>query len=538
MKIFKAAEYGIVPGAECAEKLSILSGELALTDEEKTLVFEKGEYFIDTDKLPQEKFFITNTVGDGEWKKVETPHLNRAGISLKGVKNLVVEGGGARFVLRGQACNAALRDCKRVTLKDVAFDSEAPDMHELKVVRRGAFYIDYAVDKYSTLKKICGKWFFVGKGYSALVTFGRPAGWIGKVTAKDENCIKRVNHPLTGAFAMSMPQKGIFRAHYVFTPLYKKKDTFCLFDVRRKYNGIFAENCEELVFEGVEQNFNYGLALVCQMCDGVTMRGCRFAPRKGVRYMASVADFVQICMCRGTVVIENNYFEGSGDDGLNVHGIHFPVTKTDGKRITVKFAHPQSHGFNPFKAGDRLRIIDKNTLLEKGACTLVSSRLADEHTLELILDKEWDFGKGAVIENASACPEVVYEGNTLERIITRGALFTSAGASRIENNKFLHTSMHAIHISDDAENWFESGMVKNLRVSGNYFGKVNGAALSVKPENKKCGGVVHSGIVFENNTISADCGGCYVKDAQVKIKNNIVEGKPRKSRFVRGAKEV
>ena len=51
-------------------------------------------------------------------------------------------------------------------------------------------------------------------------------------------------------------------------------------------------------------------------------------------------------------------------------------------------------------------------------------------------------------------------------------------------------------------------------------------------------GVVHSGIVFENNTISADCGGCYVKDAQVKIKNNIVEGKPRKSRFVRGAKEV
>ena len=538
MKIFNAAEYGILPGAECAEKLSALARQLAETDGEKTLVFEKGDYFIDAERLPSEKFFITNTVGDGEWKKGETPHLNRAGISLKGVEDLVVEGGGARFVLRGQACNAALRDCKRVTIKNVAFDSESPDMHELKVIRRGAFYIDYAVDKYSTLQEIGGKWFFVGKGYSSLVTFGRPAGWIGKVTAKDENRIKRVNHPLTGAFAMSMPQKGIFRAHYVFTPLYKKGDTFCIFDVRRKYNGVFAENCKDIVLDGVEQNFNYGLALVCQMCENVTVRGCRFAPRGGVRYMASVADFVQICMCRGRVVIENNYFEGAGDDGLNVHGIHFPVTKTDGKRITVKFAHPQSHGFNPFKAGDRLRVIDKSTLLEKGACTLVSSRLADEHTLELILDKEWDFGKGAVIENASACPEVIYAGNTLERIITRGALFTSAGASRIENNRFLHTSMHAIHISDDAANWFESGMVKNLRISGNYFGKVNGCALSVKPENKKCGGVVHSGIVFENNTISADCGGCCVKDAQVKIKNNIAEGKPKKNRFIRGIKEV
>lgn len=538
MKIFNAAEYGIVPGAECAEKLSALARQLAEEDGEKALVFEKGDYFIDAESLPQEKFFITNTVGDGEWKKRETPHLNRAGISLKGVKDLVVEGGGARFVLRGQACNAAIRDCERVTLNNIAFDSESPDMHELKVKRKGAFFIDFEVDGASRVVQEAGKCYFSGDGYKTSVTEGRPGGWIGFVPKTDTGSIKRVFHPFTAALKIIKRDERVLRAYYLIKPACNIGDTFCLFDVRRKYNGIFAENCKDIVFDGVEQNFNYGLALVCQMCEGVTVRNCRFAPRGGVRYMASVADFAQICMCRGKVVIESNYFEGAGDDGLNVHGIHFPVTGTDGKKIMVKFAHPQSHGFDPFKAGDRLRVIDKNTLLEKGALTLVSSRLVDEHTLELILDKEWDFGKGAVIENASACPQVVYSGNTLERVITRGVLFTSAGASRIENNRFLHTSMHAIHISDDAANWFESGMVKNLRISGNYFGKVNGCALSVKPENKKYGGVVHSGIVFENNTISADCGGCYVKDAQVKIKNNIAEGKPKKSRFVRGIKEV
>ena len=538
MKIFKAAEYGIVPGAECAEKLSALARQLAEEDGEKTLVFEKGDYFIDAESLPQEKFFITNTVGDGEWKKGETPHLNRAVLSLKGVKDLVVEGGGARFVLRGQACNAALRDCKRVTIKNVAFDSVSPDMHELKVLRKGAFFIDFEVDGASRIVQEAGKCCFTGDGYKTAVTEGRGGGWIGFVPKTDTGSIKRVLHPFTTALKIIKKEERVLRAYYLIKPTCNVGDIFCLFDVRRKYNGIFAENCKDFVLDGVEQNFNYGLALVCQTCEGVMVRNCRFAPRKGVRYMASVADFVQICMCRGGVVIENNYFEGAGDDGLNVHGIHFPVTGADAKRITVKFAHLQSHGFNPFKTGDKLRVIDKNTLLEKGARTLVSSRLVDEHTLELILDQEWDFGKGAVIENASACPEVVYAGNTLERVITRGVLFTSAGASRIENNRFLHTSMHAIHISDDAANWFESGMVKNLRISGNYFGKVNGCALSVKPENKKCGGVVHSGIVFENNTISADCGGCYVKDAQVKIKNNIAEGKPKKNRFIRGIKEV
>ena len=530
MKIIKAAEYGIIPGAECSAKLSALARQLAETGGEKTLVFEKGDYFIDAERLPQEKFFITNTVGDREWKKGETPHLNRAGVSLKGVEDLVVEGGGARFVLRGQACNAALRDC--------AFDSESPDMHELKVLRKGAFFIDFEVDASSRVVQDAGKCYFSGDGYKIAVTEGRAGGWIGFVPGTDTDSIKRVIHPLTAALKIIKRGERVLRAYYLIKPACSAGDTFCLFDVRRKYNGIFAENCKDIVLEGVEQNFNYGLALVCQTCEGVTVRNCRFAPRDGVRYMASVADFVQICMCRGRVVIENNYFEGAGDDGLNVHGIHFPVAETDGKRITVKFAHPQSHGFDPFKAGDRLRVIDKTTLLEKGACTLVSSRLVDEHTLELILDKEWDFGKGAVMENASACPQVVYAGNTLDRVITRGVLFTSSEASRIENNRFLHTSMHAIHISDDAANWYESGMVKNLRISGNYFGKVTGCALSVKPENKKCGGIVHSGIVFENNELSADCGGYYVKDAQVKMKNNIAEGKPKKSRFVRGIKEV
>ena len=148
-KIINATDFGIIPGAETAEKLYLLMQELAGEEGEKQLNFQEGIYYIDADKLPQKSMFITNTVGDNEWKRGEEPHLNRAGILMENISDLTVEGRGARFVLRGRACNAVIRNCRNITLKDVSFDSENPDMHELTVIRRGAFYIDFSVDKYS-----------------------------------------------------------------------------------------------------------------------------------------------------------------------------------------------------------------------------------------------------------------------------------------------------------------------------------------------------------------------------------------------------
>ena len=68
-KIINATDFGIIPGAEAAEKLYLLMRELAGTEGEKQLNFQEGIYYIDADKLPQKSMFITNTVGDNEWKR-------------------------------------------------------------------------------------------------------------------------------------------------------------------------------------------------------------------------------------------------------------------------------------------------------------------------------------------------------------------------------------------------------------------------------------------------------------------------------------
>lgn len=531
-KIINATDFGIIPGAEAAEKLYLLMRELAGTEGEKQLNFQKGIYYIDADKLPQKSMFITNTVGDNEWKRGEEPHLNRAGILMENISDLTIEGRGARFVLRGSACNAVIRNCFNVTVKDVSFDSENPDMHELTVIRRGAFYIDFSVDKYSTLKKSGGVWCFTGKDYTVPVTHGRPAGWIGKVTSSDENRIVRVNHPLTGAFGISMPRNGVLRAHYVVPPRYKQGDVFCLFDVRRKYNGIFIDESENIRLSGVEQNFNYGLAVVCQCSKDVSITGCKCIPR--VRYMASVADFVQVCSCRGKVEICGNTFTGSGDDCLNVHGIHFKAVSANGNRLKVAFGHRQTHGFNPFEKGDVLRVIGKNTLLEEGRLTVESARLSDEYSIELTVAENADGAAGKVVENASACPDIDFCDNVVDRVITRGVLATTAGKVRIAGNRFLHTSMHAVLISDDAKSWYESGMVRDVEIRGNYFGACRGYTLMVKPENS-VPGFVHENVRFTGNTIdSGGQGGFYLKDCRgVVISGNKIIGKTKKGKFIR-----
>ena len=130
MKTFYAKDFEVLPGKDAAEGLAAVFDRMAKEDGEKELIFDRGTYFVNADALRTEKLYITNTVGDNEWKSGEEPHLNRAGMRLKGIRDLTVEGRGAVFVLLGQACNAVLTDCERVTVRDVVFDLDN-DVHYL-----------------------------------------------------------------------------------------------------------------------------------------------------------------------------------------------------------------------------------------------------------------------------------------------------------------------------------------------------------------------------------------------------------------------
>lgn len=542
-EIFHGGDFGITAGKDVAVALNALLAKMETVGGKKTLVLEKGVYYLDSDNVPHPELYVTNSIGDDEWKKSEEQHINAVGVWVRNVSDFTLDGGGSTLVIRGQMTNMALSRCDNVTVRNLSFVVENPDMHELEVTGKGGGYVDFRLNGDSRYVRKGRQFFFVGKNYAVPFVHKRfTAHWIGRIPADDSNCVRRVGHPFARALGIKEIAQDTFRVRYFPAPACKPGDIFCLFDVRRKYHGIFVERCRNVVLENVAQHFNYGLATVFQDSENVAVRNCRFAPEAGSgRKMASVADFMQVCMCRGKIEVENNLFEGAGDDCLNVHGVHFHIAGAAENRLILRFMHRQTHGFCPFRTGDEVRYIDEKTLLPVGSGRVTEAESVDEYTLRLRVDGEVPADtSGKSVENASACPDVTFSGNVMSRIITRGVLITTSGKVSVKGNCFENTSMHSVLIADDASSWYESGFVRDVKIDGNYFGKCKGYTLMVKPENRVHRGYVHSNITFCDNVLDSDGeGGFYFKSVEgAKVFGNKIQGKCRKTVIKRSSVEI
>ena len=145
MTVYKAADFGVNYGSFCEKELEAFLESIPKDSEEKVIEFQKGEYLIDAENLKKQMLYITNTVGDNEFSKDETPHENRAPLCFNGLKNVTVEGNGARFVIHGKATNAVISDCDNIKIRDIEITAVNPEMHELKVVGKSPLYVDFEI---------------------------------------------------------------------------------------------------------------------------------------------------------------------------------------------------------------------------------------------------------------------------------------------------------------------------------------------------------------------------------------------------------
>lgn len=532
MKIYKASDYGVAPGKFCEKELESLLESVDKTDDEKVIEFESGEYLIDAVNLKKRMLYITNTAGDKEYSKDETPHLSRTPFYFDGLKNVTVEGNGARFVIHGMATNMAVENCENLKIKDLEIAVDNPHMHELKVVGKGLFHVDMELDK-DTKYEIDGKkMYFVGHDYRIDYQYRAPLSWWnGYITPKNPDKVVRTRNPLWNSVGVKELAPHKIRATVPFSVKFKKGDKYYIFDSRRQYVGIFVNKSRDIVLEKIKQSFSYSLALVCQDTENITVDSVEFAPEKeSGRLMSSVADFIQICMCRGKATVVNSYFDGAGDDCLNVHGFHYKISKIDGNKITVKYIHPQSHGFNPLRAGDEIAYINPKTMLECGRAKIEKSEMLSETEILLTLDDASGAVSGNVVEDLNACPDLYFANNTYTRIITRGLLITTRGKVVVENNKFISNSMAGILLSDDAKSWYESGMCRDVTIRNNEFCYCGGNGVMIVPENGSHEGAVHKNIKIIGNTFKK-CDDVCIRiksSSDIEIKDNKIGKCPEK----------
>lgn len=501
MKTIYASDFGVFAGKSCTGALTALLENLSGDKEEKALVFEKGVYIIDADALKQKELHITNTVADSEYKPCELRHFHRVGLHFNNISSLTVEGNGCTFLMDGKMTNIAITGCENITLKNFALQTKAPNLHCLTVVKVNRFTVEFELDRESRYEKIGGEYFWYGKGWRmGFFDLRSHAWWTLRTKPDDSACVFRSRHPFMGAIKIRETAPYRFTASYPSVRDFTEGETFHVYDTRRTDAGIFADSSRDITLENVAQSFNYSLAFVAQSCHNITLRGLDFSTSgSSERKIASLADFVQICMCSGTATVEGCRFEGAGDDVLNIHGIHFTVDEIQGSRAVLTFRERQTFGFNPLRAGHTLRFVDKNTLLEVGTAKIEWCRLLDPYRIEVVCDTQLSGFSGCAAEDADLNPDLIFRNNYMSLIPTRGLLITTRGRVLIENNSFHSNFMSSIDIADDAKNWYESGMVRDVTIKNNRFESGHDRHLFVHPENSVYSGAVHKNIRIEGN---------------------------------------
>lgn len=530
--------FSVKPDTEATKAFRNLFNTSAQTAVGKNLTLPKGKYVFMSRNAENREIFISNTVAEDEYKNGEKPNIRKIGFAIENVKNMEIDCNDSVFIIDGNMTNIFINNCENVILKNLTIVTVKPNVHKITVVKASPFYVTFKIDESSDFKEENGEYFWYGTDYKMNFTEFKSSGW-WVPTAKPDNFyhIKRSGaHPFKGASNIRQVSDRVFNVRYLTPKNYVEGQVFYIFPVIRDQVGILIDSSKKITLKNIKQNYNPALALVAQNSEGINLENLDFSPLKDSEVdFCSRADFLQFSMCRGKIAVKNCNFDGAGDDVCNVHGIHFKIVESFKDKLTVKFPHPQTYGFQCIKEGDTIAFVDPETLIEVGRTKVLKATLRDKYYYD-ITTATYDapLGVGGVIENISANPDFEFSGNTINRIVTRGVLATTRGKICIENNKFLNTGMSGVLISDDAKDWYESGCVRDVVIRGNAFMNCEEDAILIKPENKKYNGSVHRNILIENNlfvlnnthAVNVSC------SCDVVLRGNTYAGNPKNNKYL------
>lgn len=465
-----------------------------------------GRYDFYDEESARVPYFITNTASE-----TENPDVTKTiGIYLKGVRDLELDGQGALFVFHGKQTMLALDGCERIAIRNVRMDYAEPTVTEAKVTGVGGDWLELEIHADSRCVVEEGKLYWIGKGWR----FRK-----GPVQAYDptRDATWRIDNPIeVAAKAESIgPHRVRLRfdeASSALAALDGIEPGYVLQcrDGVRDQVGAFLLNSRDIVMDGVGMHFMHGLGIVGQFSENLSFMRMEIAPRAETgRTVAAFADCIHLMGCRGRIEIADSRFAGAHDDAINVHGTYMQITGRPAPNVVeVRFMHPQSYGFEAFRAGDEIEFARRSSLQAFGSGRVRSVERVNDRTLRLTLTEpapgEEDFAPGDVVENVTWTPEVRIARNRFSRIPTRGILISTRRRAVIEGNTFKRMRMSAILIEGDASSWFESGPVRDLTIRDNRFVECGDAAfpmIAIAPaiDEPDAARPVHRGIRIEGN---------------------------------------
>ncbi len=454
-----------------------------------TIIFAPGRYDLFPDSAFKTKFDISNTNDAPD-------SLKAIAIYFSNSKYVNLQASGAKIVLRGKMIETCVDRSENITIRGISFDYQRPTVSELKVTRIGDHYADLQIhpDSKYIIRDSTLTWAGEGWHYQP--------GWYWQVFDPETGSVSRQSINLDKVKFVK-DSNGVVKAIFAQNPGFKTGLIYQTRDVTRDCSGIFMQRSKNISLRNIRIYFMHGMGVVSQFCENIKMDSLVVRPdEKSGRTCSAWADILHFSGCRGLIDINHCFLSAANDDAINVHGTYLKIIeKISPTQIKVRFMHGQTYGFDAFAAGDSIDFINTKTLLPFENNTVISAKKLNSKDVLLTLKKAVAASSldDAVVENTTWTPRVWIHNTTLDRIPTRGILVTTRHKTVIENCTFQHINMSGILVADDANSWYESGMVQDLTIRKNNFMECGEPVINIHPENKVYKGAVHKNISILNN---------------------------------------
>lgn len=430
------------------------------------LHFEAGEYHFYREGAAMAFFAVSNNTANDKY--MAFPIIN--------AKNITVDGHGSVFIFHEILFPFMISHSENVTVRNITFELGMSPLVNFSIHDRDedGFYMD--IDRNESP-------FFVENG---TVHFNRETGvWNGGKYLLSLHAINRhqVQYLATGVCAdrdFSNLPAPLMKCHATETPdgIYLKyrpdspsrcgfsdEPISAIIDGGRSVDLICIDRSENITVENVTVARGIGMGIIGQLSRNILVDG--FSTETDLRKrgcQSLTADALHFVNCDGKLEIRNCVISDTMDDAINVHGMYTVASEISEDTLLASIMHREQYFFNPYRAGDRLLLIDPQSFEIKGEFILSSAALNTENGREITLKGKFTYGSesvrnGFLIENPDRMPDLHMHHNRFNNFPHNR--ISGAGEILVENNEF--SNCHAALLCLDlARYWYESGRVKHL----------------------------------------------------------------------------
>jgi hypothetical protein len=495
-KIIFVNDFGILPnsGEDATESVKLAINAAAKEHGAVKLEFKKGRYDFYCENSIKAPYYISNTSSE-----IENPDVTKnIGICVKGINNMIIDGNDSLFIFHGKMTTIVIDKSEDIKIINLNIDFHRPTISEMTVEAIGDNYIDFKVNNDSWYEIKNNKIIWVGEGF-------KYSKGPSQEYDPEKDITWRTWNPGYEADKVIELEPYKLRCFYKEFQETKVGNVFQFRDGIRDQVGAFINKSKNIAFDNVRFHYMHGLGIACQYSENLFLNKIKLTPREETgRTAAAFADFLHISGCKGKVCVWDSEFYGAHDDAINVHGTHMKIIeKISDDEVVVRFMHPQSYGFDALHSGDLIDFIDTAslTVLESSSIKAVEQLTPRDILVKLNHRISENIIIGHCIENVTWTPTVEIKRNKFARIPTRGILITTRKKVLIEENIFYGMGMSGVLIADDAESWYESGIVTDVIINNNKFINCGSPVINILPENKdiRLENPVHKNISIKEN---------------------------------------